>query len=242
MSRLIFLSFQGKIHILCNRFLKARHYRLTCLAGFHRCDIINSLIHKMSFCQRDCTFLLWRQVATCLLRSNIENRHNGNILKRHYCLSSFSKDRVKSLLLSDKHQKDKKQRLTCGRLFSTCMRNNVISNIYQKQIDKLLLPCFGGPHGCLELNRLKTFRRTLSTNTTDFSLRNPLMKNYLDSLIEEYEEIMEEVAQGDKSNKKRSSRMIQLHPVAELIQTLKTKYQEMEELTNLQAGNKFILF
>ena len=77
----------------------------------------------------------------------------------------------------------------------------------------------------------------MSTEASVFSLKNPVMKDYLGALIEEYEALKHDLEEGERNNRKRA-RMMELLPIVEITSVLKTKFQDVEELRNLQTGKK----
>ena len=86
------------------------------------------------------------------------------------------------------------------------------------------------------LMKFLTFKRSMSTtgSSTNFTLRNTVMNDYVDSLIAEYEELEK---QTEETRDKRSqARLMELSPMVKVTRILKTRYKEMEELTKLQAG------
>ena len=82
-------------------------------------------------------------------------------------------------------------------------------------------------------------KRHMSTDYSSvFTFKNQLMRDYLDSLIEEYEELNTDLQEGER-NKRKHIRVSELAPIVEATRTLKSKYQEMEELRKLKAGKNW---
>ena len=60
------------------------------------------------------------------------------------------------------------------------------------------------------------------------------MRDYVDSLIAEYEELEK---QADETRDKRArARLMELSSLVDITRMLKLRYNELEELTKLQAG------
>lgn len=82
-------------------------------------------------------------------------------------------------------------------------------------------------------------KKHMSTDYSSvFTFKNQLMRDYLDSLIEEYEELNSDLQEGER-NKRKHIRVSELAPIVEATRTLKSKYQEMEELRKLKAGKNW---
>ena len=179
----------------------------------------------MSLYQRYNLPFTWRRLL--LLHSNSEFRNNGKSVLRHRCcIHSFS-SHEKPLTSWSKYRVSTQERLKHHRTFSSCIRN--------KLIDDKAGYLYNGVKCNDSLD--SKWRRMVSTDATVFSLRNSVMKDYLDSLVEEYRDVEQGLITGDKSKKKEYiKRKMQLAPIVEATEMLKTKYREMEELSDLQAG------
>ena len=87
------------------------------------------------------------------------------------------------------------------------------------------------------LNTFLTLKQYMSTSSSNFSLKNQVMRDYVDSLIADYEELEK---QADETRDKRTrARLMELSSLVDITRMLKLRYNELEELNKLQAGINF---
>lgn len=86
----------------------------------------------------------------------------------------------------------------------------------------------------MQFMRYLVFKKFMSTDMSSFTLRNPVLNDYVNSLVEEYDGLTGLVETS--TDKKNQRRLMELSPIVEITRALKTRYNEMEELRNLQTG------
>ena len=198
----------------------AKHTQAT--HWFNRAQLLRA---NMSVCQR-------YRVSRCLAKGFLKGQSSPQVQTRNLsmCRWHHDVDRNSYRKLCVKHF----QRLSSAsefRRLSTYFHVLKTPCLCLKRPEKL----------CSMESNLKTFltlKKCMSTNSSNFSLRHPVMKDYVDSLVEEYKELEKQV--DETRDRRTQTRLMELSPVVDIARILKSRYKELEELMKLQAGKEFL--